>query len=373
MDLSRRDLLRGGAASVVAGSLGCAIFGASAGKDLATRQKEPFNAEPPLQGLDDDWTTPFERFFVRSHGTIPDVQPGGYLLTVEGHVERVLQLSLQDLDQLPKISGPATIQCAENRKGELAREKSLEGIPWDAGAIGTAEWRGPRLADLIQRARPRPGARHVWFEGLDAVTLLDRQTVFGAELPLERVLRPENLIAMEMNGAPLSREHGYPARVVAPGTIGARCVKWLGRIVVTEKRSENWFAARDYRTPDGSEPIVDHPLNSAICRPRPGETVKAGKVTVRGYAVASGTPGTRVAGVEVSPDGGATWTAAKLTEKEEPHCWRLWSADVEVAAGTPTLLVRATDSAGGRQPERPVWNPKGYLCNGWHRVPITVA
>jgi sulfite oxidase len=371
MSLSRRTLLRSGAFSVVAGTLGCAVFGGAGGdKDLLTRRKEPYNGEPPLPVLDDDWTTPFNRFFVRSHGAIPDVQPGPYLLTIEGHVERVQQFSLEDLERFKKTAAPVTIQCAENRSGELARMKRIEGIPWDAGAIGTAEWRGVRLADLLKRAGVKAGARHVWFDGLDAVTLPDRQTVYGSELPLERAMRPENLVALEMNGAPLSRDHGYPARLVAAGCVGARSVKWLGRIVVAEKRSENVFAAREYRE---AEPILDHPLNSAICRPRPGEIVKEGKLAVRGYAVPPGVPGAAIAGVEVSPDGGATWVAARLTEKEAPFAWRLWTAEVEVASGARTLIARATDSAGGKQPERPAWNPKGYLCSGWHQVPVTVV
>lgn len=370
MSLTRRDLLRIGGASIAASSMGCAIFGSEGGKELVTRLKEPFNGEPALTGLDDDWITPFSRFFVRSHGAIPDVQPGGYLLTIEGHVERTLQLSLQDLERMPRVSAPTTIQCAENRKGELAAIKPVEGIAWEAGAIGNAEWRGIPLADFLRKANPRPGARFVWFEGLDAVTLPDRQTVFGSELPMERAMRPENLVALEMNGAPLSREHGYPARIVAPGCIGARSVKWLGRIVVAEKRSENVFAAREYRNGEG---IVDHALNSAICRPRAGESVTAGKQEVQGYAVASGVPGAAIASVEVSSDGGATWVPARLPGKEAPFAWRLWTVELELAAGDRTLVVRATDSAGGRQPERPVWTPKGYGNNGWHRVPITVA
>jgi len=354
----------------VASSLGCAIFGGDGGnKHLVARQKEPYNAEPPLQALDNEWTTPYSHFFVRCHGSIPDVQPGAYLLTIEGLVERVQQLTLEDLQRFRRTVAPATIQCAENRKGELARMKPLEGIPWDAGAVGNAEWSGVRLAELLQRAAPRQGARFVWFEGLDAVTLPDRQTVYGSELPLDRAMRPENLVALDMNGAPLPREHGYPARLVAPGAVGNRSVKWLGRIVVADRRSENVFAAGDVKD---SQPILDAPLNSAICRPRTGETVSAGKLEVRGYAVPPGPDGA-VASVEVSPDGGATWTAARLTETHAPFAWRLWGVELEVTAGTPTLVVRATDASGAKQPEKPTWNPKGYLCNGWHRVPITVA
>jgi len=369
MSLSRRDLLRTAGASLLATSTGCAIFAPDSSKDLITRRKEPLNAEPPLPALDDDWVTPYSRFFVRCHGSIPDLQPGNYLLTIEGHVERVVQLSLQDLERFRRVTAPVTIQCAENRRGELAQIKPLDGLAWEGGAIGTAEWGGIPLAELLQRAGIRPGARFVWFEGLDAVTLPDRQSVFGSELPLDRAMRPENLVALEMNGAPLPREHGYPARLVAPGAIGARSVKWLGRIVVAEKKSENLFAARDYLV-EGGGPILDQPLNSVICRPRAGQSVSAGKLAMSGYAIA---PGGSPSGVEVSPDDGATWVSAKMGERKAPFGWRLWSAEVDVSAGSRMLIVRATDAGSGRQPERSVWNPKGYGCNGWHRVPITVA
>src|SRR4030095_13232695 len=115
----------------------------------------------------------------RCQGTIPDILPGGSPLNIEGHVERVQQLTLEDLLRFRRTVAPATIQCVENRKGELARMQPLQGVRGDAGAVGNAEWSGVPLAELLRRAAPRPGARFVWFEGLDAVTLPDRQSVFG--------------------------------------------------------------------------------------------------------------------------------------------------------------------------------------------------
>lgn len=367
--LRRRDLLRAAGASALLAPSGCFLWpdGGSA-KDLLARTESPFNGEPRLDRLVDSWITPVRHFFVRTHGTIPDVDPAAYALVVEGLVERSLRLSLEDLRRLPRVAVAATLQCAENRRSEHHRLKPVEGIAWDAGAIGTAEWKGVRVADLLSRAGVREGAQHVWFDGVDSVTLQDRQTVFGGQVPLERALRPDTIVALEMNGAPLTREHGYPARAVVPGCIGARSVKWLGRIVVSDRKSGNAFVAREY-----PEPVVDAPLNSAIGRPLPGQTVRAGRLTVRGYATPTGAPGAAVAGVEVSPDGGATWVSATLVGKDAPSAWKLWTADVQVAPGSRTLVARATDSTGAKQPERPPWTAAGLFYDGWHRVPITVS
>jgi sulfite oxidase len=383
--LTRRELLKGAAASLLLGPAGCSIFGdGGGGKDLLARQEHPFNAEPRLDRLVDSWITPFSHFYVRSHGAVPDIDGAAYTLVIEGLVDKTVRLSLEELRKLPKVTVPATMQCAGNRRVELGRVKPVPGVAWDAGAIGTAEWRGVRLSELLQQAGLKPSAKHVWFDGLDTVTMKDRQTLFGGGVPIEKALRPETIVALEMNGEPLSREHGYPARTVVPGYIGARSVKWLGRIVVADRPSDNNFVARDYKLfppeaaaetvkPAEFEPIYENVLSSAICRPLAGQTLKAGRIQVSGYAVPPGAPGVAVAGVEVSADGGATWVSARLDPKEAPFAWKLWTAEVDAASGARTLVARAKDTKGGMQPERAPWNFKGYLCNGWHRVPVTVA
>jgi len=385
MIITRRDLLKAAGASWVLGQLGCPGFIAPdrSSKELLTRQEDPFNAEPRLDHLLESWVTPYRSFYVRSHGNQPAVNPDQYALVVEGLVERPLQLRLEDLERVPKITTTATMQCAGNRRSEHSRTKKTGGVQWDAGAIGTAEWRGPRLSDLLGRAGLKPGAKHVWFEGKDSVTLKDRQTLFGGGVPIEKALKPDTLLALEMNGLPLAREHGYPVRTVVPGYIGARSVKWLGRIVVADRPSENNFVARDYKLfppeataetvkPESYDPIYEFVLASAICKPVAGETIAAGKLEVGGYAVPPGMDGVTVASVQVSGDGGSTWTPAEFVGKEAPFAWRLWKAKIEVQPGLRTLIVKAVDSRGQVQPEQAPWNFKGYLYNGWHRVPITV-
>jgi sulfite oxidase len=389
MASSRREFIRMAGlagASLIAAQSGCSSTGPAREEvdELITRQENPLNAEPRLDRLVEEWITPTRSFYVRSHGTRPAVDPGSYRLSVEGLVDRPTTFTLEDLEGLRAVSVPATLQCAGNRRLEHSRVKPVAGVQWDAGAIGTAEWSGPRLADLLAKAGVRSGAKHLWFEGLDTVSLKDRQTAFGGGIPMVKAMRPETLIAVSMNGNRLSREHGYPARTIVPGFIGARSVKWLSRIVVSDRPSENNFVARDYKmfppeaTPENVKPeqfgpIYEMVLGSAICSPRSGDRVSAGRIVVRGYAVPPGESGAGVARVEVSADNGKTWTEARFRGNRSDFAWQLWEAEVTVAAGTPTLVVRATDSRGKTQPEQAAWNFKGYLNDSWHRVQISAS
>jgi sulfite oxidase len=389
MEFSRRQFVGTAGilgAAAIAGLGGCSTTGPSSDRDndLLARQEDPLNAEPRLDRLAESWITPTKYFYIRSHGTRPAVDPGTFQLRIEGMVEKPLSLSLEDLENLSAATVTATLQCAGNRRLEHSRVRPVAGVQWDAGAIGTAEWKGVRLAELLRRAGLSPGAKHLWFEGLDTVSLKDRQAPFGGGVPLDKAMRPETLLALEMNGRPLSREHGFPARTIVPGHIGARSVKWLHRIVVSDRPSENNFVAKDYKmfppeatpetvNPELFQPIYEMVLGSAICSPRPQASVKAGRITVRGYAVPPGDPGARVSRVDVSPDGGSSWVPARLEADVREFSWRLWEAEVTVPRGTSTLVVRATDSRGRSQPEKAAWNFKGYLNDSWHRVTISAS
>jgi len=274
MSLTRRDLLKAAGASWALGALGCIGSLAPDGgpKDLIARQDNPYNAEPRLDHLTESWITPYSHFYVRSHGNQPAIAPDSWELLVEGLVERPQRLRLEDLERMTKTKVAATMQCAGNRRSEHSLVKPVGGVQWDAGAIGTAEWRGVRLADVLERAGLKSGAMHLWFEGRDSVTLKDRQTLFGGGVPVAKAMQPGTLVALEMNGRPLAREHGYPARTVVPGYIGARSVKWLGRIIVADRPSENNFVARDYKLfppsetaetvkPENYEPIYEPVLS----------------------------------------------------------------------------------------------------------------
>lgn len=257
-------------------------------------------------------------------------------------------------------------------------------IPWDAEAIGTARWTGVWLADVLRASGVRPDARHVQFLGLDQVTAGNRTTGFGGSIPLGKATTGEVLLAYEMNGAPLGAEHGFPLRVVVPGYIGARSVKWLGTITAAAEPSSNYFQSHAYRmfpphiqaqTADwaAATPLAEPPSHSVICVPQDGQRVGVGRISAAGYAFAGG--GRDITRVELSADGGATWEAAQLLGEAQTWTWRFWEAELRLPPGRQVIVVRCQDGAGLTQPKdlEAVWNFKGYVNNAWHRITVEVG
>ncbi|OMH27736.1 hypothetical protein BKD30_03635 [Tersicoccus phoenicis] len=413
-------------------------------EDMVVHAPEPFNAEPPPQALVDDILTPVGTFYSRNHGPIPDLDAGEWRLTVDGLVDTPLTLDLADLRaRFPERTLTATLQCAGTRRTGLIAVRDIPGeTPWRDAAVSTATWTGVRLADVLRAAGVDAGAidtagvdggavdtagvdagaidtagvdagaidtagvdgdaacgaidagrqparaRHVAFAAPDVALGARPPQGFGGSIPLHKAMAPEVLLAWAMNGAALTPVHGAPLRVVVPGWIGARSVKWIERITVQTEPSDNWFQATAYRMlPPDADPATAPPgtgfslgelaLTSAILDPADGTTVPAGPVTVAGYALAGG--GRGVARVDVSSDGGSTWVQADLGEDRGPWCWRQWStvvdADPDEHAGGLALIARAWDSAAALQPEDPagLWNPKGYMNNAWPRTRVHVS
>jgi sulfite oxidase len=331
--------------------------------------------------LGDSFITPTDLFFKRNHAPAPVIDPAAFTLEVDGLVERPLVLTLGDLSRFERVEMAATLQCAGNRRQDLIDFAPTPGeVPWQNAAIGNASWAGVRLRDVLAEAGPKAAARHVAFVGLDRVERGGKTFGYGSSIPLAKALSPEVLLADTMNGEPLRAEHGYPLRALVPGYIGARSVKWLGRVTLQEEESANYFQQRAYRhfppSEDGTtadwdavRSIEDYPVSAVITNPAEGAEVPAGRVALRGYAITG--DGRRILEVEVSADGGANWVPATMDAEGTVWTWRLWSADVDLAPGEHVLSVRAWDEGGG-QPEDvgDVWNWKGYLNNSWHRVRI---
>jgi len=362
------------------------LGGPSPGKDLIVHNTKPWNGEPELPNLVNSWITPHKYFYVRTNGPIPKLDPKEFTLTVEGLVNKPLTLTLAELqEKYPQVSTVATMTCAGNRRDELNQMKAISGVQWRGGAIGNAEWSGVDMAKVLETAGIKPEAKHLWFEGADVHEKGGKQTGFGASIPLERAmdrrLKPGAMIATQMNGEALKPEHGYPMRAMIPGYIGARSVKWLGKIVVSDRPSENYYMSHSYKLVQEAtaeelkqaDPLYEYRVNNAICTPSPDTKVPAGKLAVQGYALPTGEPGTTIARVELSTDGGQTWTDAQMTSPAKPFCWRLWKAEVTVTPQTKLILARATDSRGNTQPKDLPWNAKGYMNNGWYRTPVQVA
>jgi sulfite oxidase len=380
---SRRRFLQAGAAGLAVSSLPWTPA-RGADSQLVVRSADPFNAEPELGKLVHASLTPVQEFYVRNHGPTPKVMPG-FKMHVEGMVGKAGAWSLEELKgRFAEASGEATLTCAGNRRMELSAIQPVSGVQWDAGAIGHARWTGVKLADVLKSAEIKPEAKHAWFEGLDAITEKDGSAApFGGSIPLDKAMATDApaLLASAMNGEALTVEHGYPLRAVVPGYIGARSVKWLTKITLSDRPSPNHYVAEAYKivTTDAKSenaaaaPIYEFPVNVAICTPAAGADLHGRRVTVGGYALPSGERGTTIEQVELSSDGGRTWKRAKLASEARPYTWSLWTAEVDLAPGKHELVARATDSRDHATPERGAWNLKGYMFNGWHRVTISVT
>src|SRR5918998_3656848 len=202
--------------------------------DLIVHEEEPFNVETGLAALAEGPLTATDAFYVRGHGAVPELDPEGFRLRVHGLVERELELSLRTLrEAFREREVTATLQCAGNRRAGLMAIREIRGeAPWGAGATGTATWTGVALADVLALAGPLRAAAHVGFDGADLCGDAKPVQRFGGSIPLDKASRPEVLLAWAMNGEPLAPVHGAPLRVVVPGYIGARSLKWLERIEV---------------------------------------------------------------------------------------------------------------------------------------------
>ena len=343
-------------------------------------------AEPTTAALNHHPLTPLDTFYSRNHGPIQRLDPQTWRLELDGLVDRPCTLPLAELRQrFTHHTVVATLQCAGNRRAELSAVRPIPGQTlWGPAAISTAEWTGVALADVLGYAGLRPQAGHVAFVEADTARRPSGSPVFGGSIPIAKAMSNEVLLAWQMNGEPLPVVHGAPLRVVVPGYIGARSVKWLRRITVREHPSENYFQAKDYRLlpadADPTEAAAGHglslgvaALNAAILLPGEGQTLPAGPVQVSGYASA----GDRrdVARLDVSVDGGRRWRQADLAMAPSPWAWRLWQLTVDLPPGPNQIFARAWDSSATCQPERVehMWNPLGYMNTAWSRVHVSCA
>ncbi len=352
---------------------------------LIVHSREPLNAEPSLARLRERFVTGSEDFYVRTHGDIPKLDATRFRLNIGGLVDAPLELSLEALQtRFETRDVVAVMQCAGNRRADLLAVKKVSGDPWAPGAIGNARWTGVALADVLLAAGMADAAGlHVEFGGADEIRQKGKQFRFGVSIPIEKARAPEVILAWAMNGEPLRPEHGFPLRAVVPGYAGIRSAKWLTQIDVRESPAEGPLQADDYKLypadvseadadPARGMTIDEMPLNAAICVPADGAVVTAGVVTVRGYATAMGRGVSRV---EVSGNGGQSWVQATIAPGGSAWSWVLWEAEVPLSGGARELAVRAWDGAGQTQPATAgeIWNFKGYLCNSWHRVGVTVT
>jgi sulfite oxidase len=347
--------------------------------DMILRSFRFVDLETPV-GYFNTWLTSVPHFFVRNHMHEPSqLDAREWRLSVGGEVEKPLTLSLAELSKLESHSVVNTLECAGN--GRSLHRPQVPGIQWGKGAVSTARFSGPGLRDVLQRAGVKSSGKHVMFRGLDEVP--GKVPPFIRSIPIEKALDADTLIATHMNGSPLTKHHGFPARALVPGWIGAASCKWLTEVKVLDSEFVGNFMSPGYRLPnqpvksgDTVKPEDTHPVTglsvkSVIAGPADGLSLKAGRVPVHGAAWAGEADITKV---EISTDGGATWSPAKLGHEQAHYAWRLWSYDWKAPKpGDYTLQSRATDSLGRTQPATPAWNPSGYLYNAVDEVKIHVS
>ena len=344
---------------------------------LISRSEEPLNLEMPFASLH-EFVTPNEKFYVRCHFPIPQLDAASWKLRVEGAVANAAEFNLEELRAMPRHTIPATMECAGNGRSHL--EPKVKGVAWDIGAVGNAEWSGVLLRDVLERAGIESAAREVVLEGADRGAIKEpprppSEINYARSVPLEKV-NADVLLAFEMNGAPLTPEHGFPLRVVVPGWFGMASVKWLQRIVVTREPFNGYYQSIDYtywEERDGMPtlvPLAEMRVKAQIARPYMEEVVPAGE-EYRVHGAAWGEHD--VVKVEVSADSGASWSHATLLGQPVKNAWRFWEFRWKTPAqpGDHTLMARATDSAGQTQPAARVAEYGTYMIN--HVLPIRVT
>lgn len=345
-------------------------------KDPSPFIRHGTNLETRLEDLD-GLLTPNDLFFVRNHAPTPLIDPASYSLTVGGPgAEAEVRLSLDYLRSLPRHTLISYLECAGNWRGffQQVTGQTASGSQWGTGAVGCAEWSGPRLADVLALAGVRDDALDVNVIGLD-------EAEWARPMPLAKALDPNTILALTMNGEPLPPDHGFPVRVIVPGWVGSSSVKWVGRIEVATEQvwvranttsyvlvGEDWPADR-YAPADGA-PITTGAVKSALALPYPAE-ISRGTQRLRGFAYS---PEGAVRGVEWSVDDGP-WAPARLIGSPEalPHAWARFEFEWEAAPGSHVIRTRATDAAGNTQPLEGVYNAKGYLLNVALPHPVEVV
>lgn len=378
----------------------------------------PFNVEAPLTELfNEGFLTSPELFYVRNHGPVPQVSDEDipdWTFTVEGLVDNPISITLRELmSEYDQKTYPITLVCAGNRRKEQNVVRKTKGFSWGPAGVSTALFTGVVLGDVIRRAKPKRKGRYLCMEGADKLP----NGYYGTSVKLNWAVDPNRgmMLAYKMNGEPLMPDHGKPLRVVIPGQIGGRSVKWLKKLVVTEGPSDNWYHIYDNRVlptmvspeeaankpewwTDERYAIYDLSPNSAIACPAHDERLSLSTgpqdYRLRGYAYSGG--GRRITRVEISVDKGVSWKLANtdyaedryreaaeqdlfggaldMSWRESSFCWCFWDLDVSVEElkQSQDILVRSMDESMCLQPRDMYWSVLGMMNNPWFRVAIHV-
>ncbi|XP_077213361.1 nitrate reductase [NADH]-like [Tasmannia lanceolata] len=369
--------------------------------------KHPFNSEPPLTKLmHHGFITPASIHYVRSHGAVPKANWDDWTVEICGLVKRPTKFTMSQLvNEFKPSEFPVTLVCAGNRRKEQNMVKQTIGFNWGSAGISTSVWCGVRLRDVLKRCgvfSRKKGALNVCFEGAEDLPG-GGGSKYGTSIRIEVAMDPSRdiLIAYMQNMEVLTPDHGFPVRMIIPGFIGGRMVKWLKRIIVTTEESQNYYHYRDNKVLPSHvddelanaeawwykpEYVINElNINSVVTSPGHEEILNLNSATMqkpyklRGYAYSGG--GKKVTRVEVTMDGGDTWVVCSIERPEKPNkygrywCWCFWSLEVEVLdlLRSKEIAVRAWDETHNTQPEKLIWNLMGMMNNCWFRVKMNVC
>jgi anti-anti-sigma factor len=342
---------------------------------MVVHRAHPLNCETSIPALIGGVVIPNPRFYVRNHFQMPKLDLSSWRLNVVGLVERPLSLSLRDLVKMPSQTQFVTLECAGNGRSLLSPR--VNGEQWNLGAVSTAEWTGVPLAEVLDRAGLKAGAREVVFRGADSGKLdaSSEPIRFERSLSMDDAQGSEALLAYAMNGETLPIQHGYPLRVIVPGWYAVASVKWLTEIDVISGlfsghyQTETYFFEWQRGEQLVREPVSLQRVRSLITEPEPDTEVEQGELPIRGVAWSGAAP---IARVEVRI-GGGPWREARLVGERKRHSWQGWELIARLERpGSTVISARATDMASRTQPDSCEWNRLGYGNNAIQKVRVEI-
>lgn len=405
--LNRRDFLKSGGLAALAAALGApipfadrlapglvptALAQQAAGatvipgkRGLRVLGDRPLNAETPVTLLDAE-ITPTEHHFVRNNGHVPERAEKrdltGWKLTIDGEVEKTLQLTLDSLRRYPTHTRALVLECAGNGRGGF--QPSASGNQWTLGGVGCALYTGVLLRDVLKDAGVKSSAIYIGYIAEDPhLSRMPDKEAISRGVPIAKALDEHTMLVWEMNGEPLPALHGWPVRLICPGWPASTSGKWLNRIWIRDRLHDGTkMTGYSYKLPkypvapgtdvreEDMKIIHELPVKSVITNPASGTEAPVNRVVaLRGQAWSGFGD---VTAMHISYDFGASWVECSLRKPRNKYAWQRWTAEFRLPTrGYYEIWARATDNTGEMQPMLvPGWNPGGYCNNAMHRIAI---
>lgn len=360
-------------------------------QNLIIHNPRPPIAETPVHALS-EWITPIERFFIRSNHPIPEIDESNWKVEFHGLGKKSTMLSLKNLKKMKTEQVIAVLQCSGNGRGR--QEPPVAGTQWDLGAVGNASWEGVPFVALLKTFNLPAEVRFAHFEGADDPAH-PTTPPFIRSIPLEKLKEPSTLLAWKMNGVAMPRAHGGPLRLILPGWYGHNWIKWVRKVTFSSNPHSGYVMSKSYKMPTTpvkpgepwdattGTPITKLLVNAIVHTPFDGAVVNSSKPTrIEGKAFSGEA---HIERIEYSLDNGKNWTSQGVelqpqtleqsgqvqSKKHSKWAWQSFAFTIPpFSQESISISVRATDSAGQKQPLKHTWNPSGYLFNAVQTITI---